>query len=186
MYSPQEAIEAAKIVMRTMSVPLREPSYARPPFWAYPLNENRTRPVPAGSGWLDYITLHLGQEPGLAPNGYSARVQYYIASGDESPITSGLLYRFLYNGQLVPEQEFDITNDIERHVDHAAAIPYPAMTRRLDFHIRNNGRFVLQVNNTGPSTVIALAALCGYYYPNLGDRDRGALERGSGNDDTLR
>jgi len=186
MFTISEATDAAKITMRSMSVPMREPSYSRPPYWALPLNETRTRPIPALSGWLNYITIHMGQQPGLAPAGYSARVQYYIASGEVSPITSGLLYRFVYNGVLLRSEEFDITNDIERHIDHLAAMPFPAQPRRLDQHVRNDGRLVLQVNNTGGAIAMAFAALMGYYYPNLGDRDRGALERGSGNDDTVR
>ncbi len=186
MFTVPEAIDAAALVARNISIPLREPSYSRPPYWGLPLNESRTRPIPAASGWLDYIVLHLGKTPGQAPDGYSARVQYYIASGNESPITSGLLYRFVYNGQLLRSQEFDITNDIERHIDHLAAMPYPAQPRRIDLHLRNNSRLVLQVNNTGGSPTYAFASLMGYYYPNLGDLDRGALERGTRNDDTVR
>ena len=184
MYTLPEAIDAAKSVARNISIPLREPSYSRPPFWALPLNESKTRPIPAGSGWIDYIDLHLGMQ--LAPTGHSARVQWFIASGADSPITSGLLYRFKYNGALLASQEFDITNDIERHIDHLAAMPYLAQPRRLDLHLRNESRLVLQVNNTGGATTLAFASLMGYYYPNLGDLDRGSLERGHGNDDTVR
>lgn len=185
MFTVPEAISAAAIVARNISIPLREPSYSRPPYWALPLNITKTRPIPAASGWLEYLVIHLGVT-GLAPDGYSARVQYYIASGSVDPTTSGLRYRFRYNGALLPAQEFDITDGIERHIDHLAAAPYPAMPRRFDLHMRNNSRLVLEVNNTGGASTFAFAALMGYYYPNLGDLDRGAQERGTMNDDTLR
>lgn len=186
MFTVQQVVDGVALAAKNASLPLREPSYSRPPFWAKPLNETRTRPVAAGSGWLDYITLQLGQTPGLAPVGYSLVIDRYIATGEASPITSGLLYRFLVRGTHLREQEFDITNDIERHVDHAAAVPWPAMQRRIYIHVGNQQRLVLQVNNTGGASTKAYASISGYYYPNLGDLPRSSQESGGGQEDSGR
>jgi len=162
--------------LKKMSLPLREPSYTRPPFWALTFNETRTRPVAAGSGWLDYIFLQLGEQPGLAPVGHSLVINQFIATGESSPITSGLLYRFIIRGARQAVQEFNITNNIERHVDHAAALPWPAMQRRIYLHLSNQQQLVLQVNNTGDESTRAFASLSGWYYPNLRDSTRGQQE----------
>jgi hypothetical protein len=158
------------------------PGYNRPPFWAYTFNETKTRPIPAGSGWLDYLVVQLGESPGTAPVGYSLVINQFIATGQVSPIVSGLRYRFLLKGTRLRSEEFDITNDIERHVDHGAARPWPAMQRRTFIQVGNQQLLVLQVNNTGGATTKAFASLAGWYYPNLGDMPRGSQEAGSQQD----
>ncbi len=183
MFTVEQTIKAAAMAARIASLPLREPAYSRPPFWAKAFNETKTRPVVAGSGWLDYITIQLGQEPGLAPVGYSLVVNQYIATGDVSPLVSGLVYRFIVRGMHLREQEFDITNTVERHVDHAAAKPWPAMQRRIYIHVGNQQRLVLQVNNQGGDETKAYASLAGYYYPNLLDLPRSSQETGSGGEE---
>lgn len=175
-YSEEDLVNALKQTASIMSVPTRPPSWVRPPWWAMPINVTRTRPIPAASGWVDYITVQLGQTD-LAPVGYSIRLTGYVATGRNDPLTTGMTYRFLRNGTQLPTQEFDITNTVERHVmRYTETEPWPAFGRKMFFHVPNQSRLVLQVNNPSGAEEIAIAALYGYYYPNLGDVGRGGQE----------
>lgn len=170
------------MVAKMGSIPFREPDYARPSYWAKNLSETRCRPIPSGAGWIDYITIQMGQ--GFAPQGYSCVVQYFIATGLLDPATSTLRYRFTQAGIPLPVQEFDINNNIELGVERASAIPWPAMVRRVYLEIQNDRQLVLQVMNTSGAPQLAFAGLFGYYFPNLGDLPRGSIEShgGGGND----
>ncbi len=179
-----QVVRAAQMVAKMGSIPVREPEYARPSYWSKNLAETRTRPVPpTGGAWLDYITIQMGL--GLAPQGYSAVVQYFITTGEDDPLTSGLRYRFTQAGIPLPVQEFDINNTIELGVDRFATLPWPAMVRRIYIEIQNDRQLVLQVQNNSGDDQLAFAGLFGYYFPNLGDLPRGAIERG-GNVDRIR
>lgn len=180
-YSSADLQAALAETARLLSFPTRQPRWVKPPFWAWPLNETRTRPIPAASGWVDYIDIELGKEPGTAPEGFTLRLAAFIGTTENDPLTTGVTYRFKRNGALLPTQEFDITNTIERHLErYTNPEPYPAFARKMFLIVQNQGHLVLQVNNPSGSTQIAFAALYGYYYPNLGDVGRGGLETAAG------
>lgn len=172
---------------RSMSVPLRPPLWVKPSWWSLPLLATKTRPVPAASGWIDYITIQ--PNVGLAPQGYSMRLIGYVATGENDPLVTGMTYRFVRGAQRLPVQEFNITDTIERHVERYSGVPnpWPAWGRRIFLHAINDQRIVLQVNNPDAAPQIAIAALYGYFYPNLRDVGRGSLETGwAGNEESDR
>ncbi len=179
-YTSDDLLQAVADTARMMSIPIRDPRWVKPTWWDYPLNESRTRPVPNSGVWLDYITIKLGVTPGFAPDGYSLRLMAFVGTTETDPLTNGVTYRFLRNGQHLAEQEFDITNDIEKHVMRYSGVPdpWPAFGRKMFIAVQNNGTLVLQVKNSGAGEVICPAALYGYYFPNLGDLPKGSLERG--------
>ncbi len=163
------------MVAKMGSIPLREESANRPPFDAYTLTKTRTRIIPAGQDWIDYVVIQLGNEE--APNGYAARITGFVASGLEDPATSGLEYRFIFNNyQHMTPQEFILTNGVDLNVNHLAAQPFPSQPRKVTMQLQNDQRMVLQVRNTGGADTVALGALYGWYYPNLGDMPLDAQE----------
>jgi hypothetical protein len=174
MVSLQTVIGAAAMVARLGSIPLREQSPGRPPFWAKPLLATKTRPIPANTDWFTYLFLKCGVD--FFPEGYAGVVNRFIASGKEDPATSGLEYRFLLDGDLVSDEEFEIPAGFDLNVDHAATIPFPAQARRCFFNISVNHSLSLQVRNTSVSSSIAYAGLFGWYYSALGSQERDAFE----------
>lgn len=178
-YTSDDLMHALADTARMMSIPIRSPQWVKPTWWDYPLNLNKTRPVPANSGWLDYLVIQLGVSD-FAPSGYSLRLMAYVATTKTNPLVNGVTYRFLRNGQQLPTQEFDITNTIERHILRYSGVPdpWPAYGRKMFLHVPNYGRLVLQVNNPSNTAQLCPVALYGYYWPNLGDLPRGSLETG--------
>jgi hypothetical protein len=177
MPSIPQVVAAAQMVAKMGSIPFREPEYARPSYASKNLSVTKTRPIPSAPGvWVDYITIQNGV--GLSPQGYSAVIQYFTVTGENDPLTSTLRYRFKQSGSVLPTQEFDINNDIELGIDRAAALPWPAMVRRIYIELQNDRQLVLQVQNSSGVDQLAFAGLYGYYFPNLGDLPRGSLERG--------
>lgn len=159
-----EVIEALRQYAELGSIPLREQSAQRPTFSSFNLTMTKTRIIPAASGWLDYLVLQLGT--GQAASGFGAMVQYFVATGELAPAVSGLQYRFIHNGALMPSQEFALDPLVDPNINHAAAAPFPAQKRRFNLELYNRDRLVLQVNNTGGADARAFAGLFGYYYPN--------------------
>lgn len=200
--SPQTAVNLAKLtgmpplspraqqvgrglatVAQVASIPLREPSYSRPPFWAKPLLEMRARLVPS-TDWVDFITLQGGRDN--FPAGYSATIRFFIATTVTNPATNSVVWRFLFNGTPMDANQFVLVPGIDLNVDRAAALPWPAQVRRIAQILTNNDRFVLQVRNLTPTTQRGVAALSGWYWPNTPQQDRGNLELGAHNDDAAR
>jgi hypothetical protein len=170
--------ETAKLI----SIPYRNPEWVKPSWWAWPLNVTRTRGIPPTAGFVDYINIQLGQTD-LAPVGYSIKVCAFVGTTENDPLVNGVTYRFLRNGVHLPAQEFNITNTIEKHLDrYTSALPFPAFGRKLFLNVTNDGRLQLQVNNPSGLVQVGFCALYGYYYPNLGDLDRGGMESAAGRD----
>lgn len=176
-FTSEELQQALADVARLMSIPTRSPRWVKQPWWAWPLNVTRTRPIPAGSGWIDYIRIQLGQTD-LAPTGYSLRLAAFTGTGENDPLVTGMTYRFIRNGQRLPAQEFDITNTIEKHLERYSGVtfPFPTWARKMFLIVPNDGLLQLQVNNPSGAEELAFASLYGYYYPNLGDQGKGSLE----------
>lgn len=172
--------EALAETAKSASVPLRPPLWVKPSWWALPLLATKTRPIPAASGWIDYITIT--PETGFAPSGYSMRIVGFVATGENDPLVTGMTYRFVRGASRLPVQEFDITNTIERHVERysGVAAPWPAWGRKMFLNVINGQRLVLQVNNPDAAPQLAIAAIYGYFYPNLRDLGKGSLETGIG------
>jgi hypothetical protein len=170
-----EVIRASARMLKISSIPLREPSSARPTFWSQTICETRTRPVPPASGWLDYIVLQPGK--GDAPAGYSGIINFMVTTAQTNMATNGLLYRFVLLGNLMPAQMFNLSPGFDLNVERVGTPnPFPAQPRRVFIIIDNNSRLVLQVNNTSGIPVNAYAALYGWWYPNLGTSERSAFE----------
>lgn len=182
----QQVGRALADVARVTSIPLREPSYSRPTFWSKPLLEMRARIIPPLTDWTPYITL----QSGLAnfPAGFSATVQYFIATSVVDPATSGVTWRFLYQGGIMDVNQFVLVPGIDLNVERSAAVPnpWPSQVRRIAQIIMNGEQFVLQVKNTSGVNQRALAALSGWYWPNTPTQDRGNMEIGAHNDDAAR
>lgn len=170
----QVVVDALSMVAQMGSIPLREESASRPPFGAYTLTKTKTRTIPAGQPWTDYVEVQMGDRD--APEGYAAIINFYVASGLVDPAISGLQYRFLMNSMPLAAQEFMIPVGVDPNVNHLAVTPFPSQPRRVHFQVQNDQRFVLQVRNTGVATATALGGLFGWFYPNLGDLPRDAME----------
>lgn len=181
-FTPAEDTMVAAVITaaKQASIPIRNPAWIDPSWWSYPLNVTRTRPIPANSGWIDYIDLNTTIGGGLSPSDYAIRLKGYVASGQYAPTVSGLLYRFRRNGGFPPDQEFDITDSIERHLErnnpNQFPHPFPCFHRRIVMVLNNNSRLTLQVNNTSGTARLAFASLFGYYYPNLLGLSKGGQE----------
>jgi hypothetical protein len=166
---------ALTMVAQMGSIPLREEGIARPPFGAYTLTRTKTRIIPAGQAWIDYVVIQMGE--GEAPSGYAARIAGFVASGLLDPATTGIEYRFLINNyQQMSPQEFVLAAGVDLNVDHLAAQPFPSQPRKVMMQLQNDQRLALQVRNTGGVDAVALGAIYGWYYPNLGDMPRDAQE----------
>ncbi len=174
MLPVDQILRAAAIVARTGSIPFREPSSARPPFWAQPINTTKTRPIPAHTDWFDYVALSGGAE--FFPEGYSAMVSHFIGTSKNDMVTSGIEYRFMLNGAFLPSQEIGLTAGVELGVDRLSTTPWPAMHRKISITVTNMSYLALQVRNTSGATQIAIAGLFGWYYPNLNNGGREVFE----------
>lgn len=180
-----ELLHAAARVAQLGSIPLREPSPQRPPFWARPIVATKTRPIAAGAAWADYLVLRGGFD--FFPSGYAASVTRFVATGKDNPATSGLEYRFLQSGDLVRSQEFDLTPGVDLNVDRDSTTPFPSQQRRCSFMITKGQVLQLQVRNTGGASTLAYAGLFGWYFPASVGNLREAFEAtGFAQDDSVR
>lgn len=170
-----EVIRATARMSRISSIPMREPSSARPTFWSQSICSTKTRPVPAMSGWLDYIVLQPGK--GNAPAGYSGIINFMVATAQNNMATNGLLYRFLLLGSPLNPSMFNMQPGFDQYVERVGTPnPFPAQPRKVNIIIDNNSQLRMQVNNTSGVVVNAYAALYGWWYPNLGTSERSAFE----------
>ena len=174
MFSAEQVISAASVVAKMAAIPLREPSTGRPTLWSPPLLITKTRPVPPGLGWIDYLTLVPGT--GFAPVAHMAVVNRWIATGFNDPAVTGLMYRIRIDDRIVPANEFTMTAGIERNIDRNSLTPWPCQPQRCFFATDNGQRLTLQVNNPSAADEIAIAMLAGWYLPNLGNNPREAFE----------
>ena len=182
----QQVGRALANVAKVASIPLREPVYGRPSFWSKPLLEMRARIVPPTTAWTPYITLQGGI--GNFPGGYGAVVQYWISTSVVDPATSGVSWRFLYNGTIMDANAFVLLPGVDLNVERSTAIPnpWPAQVRRIALSLMNYVILVLQFMNTSGINQRALGTLSGWYFPNLVKQDRGGLELGEHNEDAAR
>jgi hypothetical protein len=181
----QQVIASMGLLAKSGSIPLREPVYNRPPFWARPLNEMRARIVPATTGFVDYIMLIGGE--GKWPSGYSAKIQYYTLTTLTDPAVNGVTFRIIRGGQMMDAKAFNITNNIDKCVERVnAPNPWPAQSARFDIVLGNSQQIRVQVNNPSGVSQRCFAGLFGYYYPNLGNLNPGSLETGTLNEDAAR
>jgi hypothetical protein len=182
----EQLSDAMQNVLRVASLPIREPSPCRPTFWSIPITYTKTRPVPANSGWLDYLPMSPGQ--GMFPSGYNAAINFVIATSLTNMATNGLQYRFLLEGDLLPAQYFNLSPGFDLNVERVGAPnPFPAQTRRVNIVVPNTNHLSLQVNNTSGAPVLAYAGLFGWFYPNLGSSEKEAFNAsGFVQDDAVR
>lgn len=164
MLSEQQVVDALADFVRLGSVSIREQGVQRPTFASVNLTETRCRTIQSASGWVDYITIQMGE--GSAAQGFAAFIEFYTASGKTDPAVSGLQYRFVLDGALMASQEFARLGNVDTNVNHLSSTPFPAQPRRLNLYVNNGSRLVLQVNNTGGAATTAYAGLFGWYLPN--------------------
>lgn len=185
MFTPDQVVRAAVGAARMASIPLRESSTGRPTFWSPPICLTKTRPVPAGTDWVDYLTLRAGVS--FFPQGYGAKVNQFIATGKDDPATSLLQFRFKQNDSIMPSQEFGLNATIDYGVERAAAIMWPAMTRRCTFIVMQKQALTLQVKNADVVAHIAICGLFGWYFPDLSGDDKQSFEAsGFAQEDSVR
>lgn len=159
---------------RLASIPIREQSTGRPTFWSPPLCPTKTRPIPAGTDWIDYLVLASGIQ--FFPQGYGAIVNQFIVTGKDDPATSLLQFRFRQDTTIMPSQEFGLNATIDYGVDRASTIPWPAMTRRCHFVVMPQHSLALQVKNADVVAHIAICGLFGWFFPDLSAEGKGAFE----------
>ncbi len=174
MFTVDQVVQAAAGVARMASIPLREQSIGRPTFWSPPICYTKTRPIPANTDWVDFLTLASGVS--FFPKGYGALVNQFIATGKDDPATSLLQFRFRQDGDLIPTQEFALQSNIDYGVDRAAAIMWPAMARKITFIVMPRHSLALQVKNADVATHVATCGLFGWFFPDLSGDDKQAFE----------
>jgi hypothetical protein len=177
-------VSAVQTLIKQSSIPLREPSTARPTFWSTCLAQTKTRPIPANSGWIDLNQLIPGV--GTFPEHYAAIVNYFIATSQASMATSGLLYRFLLEGDLLPN--VNLAAGVDYNVERINTVnPFPAQPRKIFINVTSSQHLSLQVKNTSGTIQNAYTGLFGWFYPDLGSTGAEAYE-GSGfqREDTVR
>lgn len=178
-YTREQVYEAMQRVIDSVSVPVREPSYNDPSFWSEALTITRTRIIPGRSGWLDYLTV-------TPKEGYPRVIKSYVATPYEQ--TAGLpsLMEFRWVRRQTIEDTTQIILDpgVERHVDRYESEPWPAFFRKVRFYADDTSRFALQVRNRSRRAERAIAAVTGWYYPEL--QSPGEITSQQGVTDALR
>ncbi len=149
-----------KRVAESGSIPLRENSWNEYPFWADPINLTKARPVPANSGWLNYIVLPRR-------SGYIGMVREFVGTSQFVHSVSGIEYRFIRRGVFVLPPQYDITNGVEKNLERSEALPYPTTPRKTFIRVEDSEDLILQVRNTTGAQQLAFAALYGWYYDSL-------------------
>lgn len=182
-----DIVRGAAIVAEKLSIPFRQPKWQEPTFDSQPLLVTRTRPVPNDGVWYDFLTLSQPDPPEW-PKNYGARLQRWVATGLTNMATSGLEYRWVRNGALMPVQDFNAEGTLELAVDRFAALPWPANWRQIDMILLDTDSLVIQVRNAGGGVLLALAGIQGFYFPDLGSQGRARMESGGikGNTDASR
>jgi hypothetical protein len=160
----QDVLDALERIKDVGSIPLRENSWNEYPFWADPINLTKARPVPANSGWLNYIVLPRRSQ-------YIGIVRQFVGTSQNAPDVSGVEYRFIKRGVLLPINEYNITNDVEKHLDRNQSNPFPTHPRHTFIRVEDDEDLILQVRNTSGSVQLAFAALYGWYYDDLRSPD---------------
>jgi hypothetical protein len=177
-------VGAIQTLIKQSSIPLREPSTARPTFWSTCLAQTRCRPIPANSGWIDVNAISPGV--GIFPEHYSAIINFFIATSQASMATSGLQYRFLREGDLLPN--VNLLPGVDYNVERIGTTnPFPSQPRKIFISVTSQQHLSLQVKNTSGAIQNSYSALFGWFYPDLGSTGAEAYE-GSGfqHEDTVR
>lgn len=174
MFTPADLISAASEAAKLVAIPLREPSTARPTYWSKPLLYAKTRPVPVGATWLDYLVVQSGV--GLAPARHMGIITRWVATGLLDPAVTGLEYRMTINGSLIMPAAFTLPPGIERNVDRVHAQPWPVQPQQIYIALQNTQVFRLQVRHTSVVPVVAIASLTGWFAPNLSNNNREAFD----------
>ena len=152
---------ALKRIKDVGSIPLRENSWNEYPFWADPINLTKARPVVANSAWLNYIVLPRRSS-------YIGIVRNFVGTSQFQPSVSGVEFRFVKRGVIMPPSEYDITNDVEKNLDRNDTYPFPTHPRKTFIRVEDDEDLILQVRNTSGNTQVAFGALYGWYYDDLG------------------
>ncbi len=140
------------------NLPIRRNSQTRPPFWGLPLAVTRVRPIPAGSGWADYVTVSGRPQ-------YIAIVSHYTATTVGDPDVSGLEFRIRLNGNPLPLDAVQLTPGIERNKE--GPFSYPTIARELFQPVLETQTLALQVRNPTLIQRMAIGALWGWFYDAL-------------------
>lgn len=174
MFTKSQVVDAMHQVATKAALPFREPTTARASFWSLPLLYTRTRPVPVGVTWLDYIVITPGQ--GMAPARHMPIITRWVATGLLDMAITGLEYRMLVDEAILPPSLFSLSPGIERNVDRASATPWPVQPQRIELRLQNHQTFRLQVRHSSLVPVIAYASITGWFAPNLANNNREAFE----------
>lgn len=166
--------QAALQATRLASIPVREPSYTKPSFWALPLTITRARGLEVMAGaWQDFLEIPSIQD-------HPKVVTHYVAT----PFVAGTVeYRFVIKGTLLDPSAVTLPPAVERHLDRFATHPFPTKKRPLYIRVGDTDSFVIQARNLTGVEQLAFAAVYGWYYPQLLNAARGG---GEGIDDTAR
>ena len=184
MFTKAQVVDALAQVAKIGALPLREPSTARPTFWSKPLLYTRTRPVPVGVTWLDYIVVQSGQ--GFAPERHVATINRWVLTGLLDPATTGLEYRITIDGSLLNPALFTLPPTIERNVDRLSLTPWPVQPQSTHICLHNSQILRLQVRHADVVPVVAIASFTGWWAPNLANNNREAFEAsGCDQDETV-
>jgi len=159
--------QAALWAVQNLSIPVREPSYVLPDFWAVPLTITRARPVPSNASWQDFLSV---PSEDLHPK----VIRSYVATSFDADVVA---WRWIEKDHLFATDSVDLVSGIDRHIDRFETHPYPAKFRPLTRRVADSSQFTLQVLNTTGNDQLCFAAVYGWYYPQLqSSMERGATE----------
>jgi hypothetical protein len=170
MFTKSEVVDALHQVATKAAIPFREPTTARASFWSLPLLYTRTRPVPVGATWLDYIVITPGVNG--APARHMPIITRWVATGLLDPAITGLEYRMLVDEAILPPNLFSLSPGIERNADRATLTPWPVQPQRIELRLQNTQTFRLQVRHADVVPVKAYASITGWFAPNLSNNNR--------------
>jgi hypothetical protein len=164
--------KAAQRLIQGVSIPCRETSPQKPPFWAIPFTSTRVRPMLGGGTWVNL--LPVPQRPG-----HPVVIVKYVASPQQAGTVE---FRWILNGSTI---SYGLTMDpaADLCLDRNLAHPFPCAWRQIFLSARSNHQLTLQARNLTANQQQVFAGIFGWYYPAFRSPDE--IARNEGMDDTV-
>lgn len=158
MLSAPEAVAFTAFLqsLRGSNLPIRRPSFNQPAFWSLPIFLTKPRPVPAGTAWVDFLSVSG------VPH-YIAVITHFVASSVGDSNINGLQWRFLLNGAGLTGTSFAAGQELNK----VGPNTYPVKYRSIYQPVTEIQTLTLQVQNLTGLQCMAVAALVGWWYETM-------------------
>jgi hypothetical protein len=152
------AVGAAFTALQRGTIPVRRPSYTRPPMWSRPLTITSAAPIVGGGGWVDVLVV-----PPIVS--YRAVVKSYIATTQVGQAVSGVDFRFMLDAAFVDTVQIGAGTEISKD----APSTYPCVWRNVFFFLTDRQTLRLQARNNSVFARTVLAGVYGWYADSAHD-----------------